>query len=309
MTAIDVVLCTHNPHAGRLARTLDALRAQTLPQSEWSLCIVDNASVPPLSDALIAGFGNPRIVVERELGLTPARLRGARETTAPLIAFVDDDNVLDPRYLEAAVAAFAADPQLGAAGGRNIAEHEAPPPPWIADFYAILAVRDLGDERLVARWQSSADPWPAFAPVGAGMVLRREAMDRYACELDRDPARRALDRAGGSLASGGDNDIVMTTLEAGWSVSYEPSLALRHIIPAGRCEPAYLARLSRASARTWVQMLDLHGRRPWRAIPRIAVPALAARYWLAHRGWRGPAARIRWQGYVGQAEGRALLRP
>jgi hypothetical protein len=309
MTAIDVVLCTHNPHAGRLARTLDGLRAQTLPQSAWSLCIIDNASAPPLAEALLAGFANARIVVERELGLTPARLRGARETAAPLIAFVDDDVVLDARYLEAAVAAFAADPELGVAGGRNIADHEAPPPPWIAEFYPILAVRDLGRERLAARWQSSADPWPAFAPVGAGMVLRREAMERYARGLDRNPARRALDRAGGSLASGGDNDIVMTALEGGWTVSYEPALELRHIIPAGRCEPAYLARLSRASARTWVQMLDLHGRRPWRALPRLAVPALALRYWLRQRAWAGPAARIRWQGYVGQAEGRALLRP
>ena len=50
----------------------------------------------------ISWHPNGRHVREDELGLTPARLRGVAEAVAELLVFVDDDNILDPDYLEQA---------------------------------------------------------------------------------------------------------------------------------------------------------------------------------------------------------------
>lgn len=310
--ALSAIICAHNPRGAALERTLKSLEAQTFPAHRWELILVDNRSEPPLAPRIaLGGLRNARIIREETLGLTAARLGGLHAAKAPLLAFIDDDNVLDPDYLQHAVAAFDADPKLGAAGGRNIAEYETPPPPWLRETGIRLACRDLGDAPLENSWdgvpldQRRYDP---SNPVGAGMIIRRKPMEEYARQLATDPRRQALDRMGTSLVSGGDNDIVMTTLEQGWRTAYLPHLRLTHLIPAGRIAPDYLQRLTRDSSRSWVLVLDIHGIRPWKALPRWAVPALRWKYYFKFKPWKGPLHRIQYHDAVGRAEGRSLLR-
>ena len=46
---LSVVICTHNPRADYLKRTLESLRGQTLPQQKWELVVIDNGSAEPLA--------------------------------------------------------------------------------------------------------------------------------------------------------------------------------------------------------------------------------------------------------------------
>ena len=218
--------------------------------------------------------------------------------------FVDDDNVLRPTFLEDVRRRFAEEPRLGAAGGPVIAQFEVPPPEWTREFHGLLALRDLGPAPIVARGGPAA-PWPDCAPVGAGLCIRRAAVEAYAAALAADPTRLALDRTGRSLASGGDNDIIFTALHAGWDVGYFPELALTHLIPAGRLEPGYLAALNEGVQRTWVRVLALHGHCPWPKIAPWTVPLRSARAWLRERAWSGAAAHIRWRGLRGRFLGLA----
>lgn len=308
---LSVVVCTHNPDAGRLGRTLDGLRAQSLPMGQWELLLVDNASNPPLSGEWdLSWHPAGRIVTEPQTGLTPARLAGIDAAAGKIIVFVDDDNVLDEGYLAAALEEMEGRPEVGAAGGRSQPEYETTPPEWVTGLEHLLACRDLGGEPLVESWRDvppGERVYPAISPIGAGMVIRREPCLRYAERLSRDARRKGLDRAGGSLASGGDNDLVMTVLEEGWSVAYLPRLCLTHLIPGGRVRPAYLEKLAREMTRSWVSVLDIHGIRPWQPVPRWAVPLLKAKYYATSGAWRGPRERVVWQSACGQAEGRSLL--
>ena len=187
-----------------------------------------------------------------------------------------------------------------------VPEWAAPPPPWTREFHGLLALRDLGPKARIAKGGMNA-PWPDFAPVGAGLVVRRSHALAYAEAVSRDPRRSRLDRTGDSLASGGDSDLVFTTLHAGGDVAYFPELRLRHIIPSSRLESPYLSRLNRGIMRTWVQVLTLHGQCPWPAISRVSVPFRAARAYLRARAWRGQAEHVRWAGMLGQFEGQAEL--
>lgn len=305
MIELTVIVCAHNPHSGRLTRTLAGLAAQTLSSAEWEFLIIDNGSVPPITTDL-SWHLQSRIVREPVLGLTPARLRGIAEARGELLIFVDDDNILDPAYLAAAQEIFSAHPALTAAGGPVLPEWETPPPDWSYPFHGLLALRDLGPSLRIATGGPTAT-WPDFAPVGAGLVIRRTAALAYADALASDPRRRTLDRTGGSLASGGDNDLVFTALHAGGDIGYFPELALTHLIPAGRLDPTYLARLNRGIMRTWVRVLALHGQCPWPAILTWTLPLRLARAWLRARPWRGPAEHIRAAGLYGQLEGQADL--
>jgi glycosyltransferase involved in cell wall biosynthesis len=301
---LTVIICGHNPHPGRLARTLDGLHAQTLPATRWDCVLVDNASAPPLA-APAGAPANLRVVREPLPGLSHARRRGLRETAAPLCVFADDDNVLAPDYLASALALAAAHPRAGAFGGRSLPEFETPPPEWAREFFDLLALRAPGPAALVAPAQTPPREYPRCAPIGAGMVLRREAASAW---LDV-PASGLTDRRGGELTSGGDNDIVLTVFSAGWDVAYFPELALTHLIPAARLDPAYLARLNRAIQKSWVQVLARHGLRPWPPIPAWTLPLRRLKAWLAHRAWSSPSARIRWQGVCGRFEGQAAISP
>jgi glycosyltransferase involved in cell wall biosynthesis len=308
---ITVIVCAHNPHAGRLARTIEGLRQQDLPLEKWEFLLVDNASTTPLETSCdLSWHPLARVVREETLGLTPARAAGIREARSPLLVFVDDDNVLCPEYLSHSLAVMDELPRLGALGGRSIPQYEIPPPPWIGRVEGLLACRDLGGERLLYSWEGlppEARSYPAMAPIGAGMVVRRDLALLYISEVENSPRRQNLDRRGKSLASGGDNDMILSILGRGWAVGYEPVLTLQHLIPSTRMDPVYLQRLSQEMMRSWVDVLDVHGIRPWKPVPRWTVPLLKVKYILTHRPWRSLPDRIAWRSACGQAEGRGAL--
>jgi len=149
--------------------------------------------------------------------------------------------------------------------------------------------------------------YPTCAPIGAGLAIRTEAYQAYVDSAARDARRTALGRAGENLASGEDNDIVMTLLEQGWSVGYFPSLELTHLIPKERVAPGYLAEMAESSNKTWVTVLDVHGICPWSPIPQWTVPLRKLRAYVRTQAWRSERRRVQWRGTCGIFEGRAQL--
>lgn len=295
---ITVIICAHNPDPGRLFRTFDALRVQTLLSSKWNCVLVDNASTAIIYPS---DMENLRVVEEPQMGLSFARRRGLREASGSLCIFVDDDNVLDPNYLEWSLKIAMDHPRIGMFGGRVQPEFEVPVADWQHEFLGLLAVRDLGEFPIIASSRAPIKEYPSCAPIGAGMVLRREAAQAW---LDA-PQNSLTDRCGGNLTSGGDNDIVLTLIEAGWDAAYFPGLTLTHLIPSSRLVLGYLGRLNEDVQRSWIRVLSLHGLCPWSAIAPWTVSIRSARAWVRHRAWVGPAQYVRWRGAKGHFLGLA----
>lgn len=307
MPVLTVILSTHNPHPGRLRRTVNGLCAQTIPVSDFEILLVNNASTTAvdLSDFGADTPANLRLIHEPRLGLSHARRRGFIEARGTIVVMVDDDNILAPDYLSQVVTRFSASPSVGALGGPCRPEFESPPQPWQHEFINLLALRDLGSAPLVAglrTFNPSRDTYPDCAPIGAGMALRLIAVQAW---LDHSDPDALTDRRGSELTSGGDNDIVIHVLRAGWDVAYFPELVLTHLIPATRLDPNYLARLNRGIQKSWMQLLLHHDLSNWPSIPRWTVPLRQFKAWFTYHAWRNPAARIRWQGACGHFEGRA----
>jgi glycosyltransferase involved in cell wall biosynthesis len=307
---LSAIIPTYNPDARRLRRTLQGLQGQSLPAALWETLLINNASTRFPQDAFFVRHGpvNLRVVAESQLGLTAARRRGFTEARGEICVLVDDDNVLAPDYLAEAVRLFAAHPYVGAMGGKSVPEFAVEPPPWTREFYGLLALRDLGDEPLVSHGFNPAgtgsDRYPPFAPIGAGLALRRAAVASWLADIAVNPLP---DRRGSALTSGGDNDIILTLLHHGWEVGYFPALSLTHLIPARRCERRYLARLNRGIAQSWIQVLAKHESNPWGPISRWTVPLRRIKAWFAYRAWAGPVEFIRWQGACGHFDGQAAL--
>lgn len=305
---LTVVIPTHNPNPLRFSRVLEALCQQTFPAESWELLIIDNASTVrvELPDEIANIYRSARVIVEPRLGLTFARWRGITEASAQLIIFVDDDNVLDPSYLQQVNLIFQDHPRLGAAGGKSLAEYEVEPPDWFREGMAPLGCRDFGNRQQIffARDYEIKKAYPECAPIGAGMAFRKVAASSWLATALSSPV---TDRRGNSLSSAGDCDLVLHVLESGWDVGYFPSLSLTHLMDAGRVNPTYLEAISRSAFRDFIQVLDLHDIRPWSKIQPWAIPLRALKAWFSYRAWRGPVEHLRWQGAIGQYEGRASL--
>ena len=222
---LSVIICAHNPRLDYLRRVLDALKAQTLPQPQWELLLVDNASNERLAGVWdLSWHPNARPVRENELGLTHARLRGIRESKGDLLVFVDDDNVLESNYLAEASAIAEKWPMLGAWGGQCFGEFDSPPPEWTRPYWSLVAIRTFDDDRWSNQRENQA------MPCGAGLCVRRVIASRYADLVAASPAHALLDRRGNSLASGGDNDLAWLTCELGFGTGLFKSLRLKHLI-------------------------------------------------------------------------------
>ena len=309
---ISVILPTHDPLPDRLRRTLVGLRQQSLPHDQWELLLVDNASTQPEALAAMEVSWHPsgRILREPQLGLSSARATGLSAARGAAAVFVDDDNLLAPDYLVRALECLARNPQLGAIGGKSLPEFEIAPPEWTREFFPLLALRDLGDEPVIALSLrapgTERDEYPSCAPIGAGMALRRAAWISWLSTRAGDS--RLSDRRGKELTSGGDNDIVLCVMRAGWGIGYFPELSLTHLVPAIRLEPGYLGRLNRGIQKSWMQVLTLHAVNPWSPLTRFGASLRKLRAWFRCRAWNSPAARIRWEGACGHFDGRVRTR-
>ena len=264
MIHLSVIICAHNPRLNYLRRVLDALRAQTLPLEQWELLLVDNASREPLASRVdLSWHPLASHIHESALGLTPARLRGMSAARAPVLVFVDDDNVLQREYLTRARSIADETPNLGAWGGNIRPEFESPPPEWTRPYWKFLANREVPQD-CVARSRAYD---PASTPFGAGMCVRREVAERYREQLLKSPLRRSLDRKGQSLASAGDIDLALTACEMGMDAGVFARLELIHLIPPERLTEDYLLRLCRSLAMSSL-LLRLIRDIPVRRLPR-----------------------------------------
>jgi glycosyltransferase involved in cell wall biosynthesis len=306
---LTVVIPTHNPHLGRLRATLAGLRAQTLPGAHWETLLIDNASstFPSTDEWTDVSPANLRVIREPRLGLTMARQCGFQAAAGRIAILVDDDNVLAPDYLEQVLQFFQQHPRVGVVGGKSLPQFETTPATWAEEFFPLLALRDLGPEEKVSAGLrppgAAHNHYPDFAPIGAGMAIRREASNAW---LENQAAGKTAlsDRRGRELTSSGDNDIVLCAMRAGWEAAYSPRLALKHLIPPGRLTPDYLARLNRGIQKSWMQVLTAHDANSWPPLSAFSARLRKLKAWFTYRAWSSSAARIRWQGACGHFDGR-----
>lgn len=244
MPDISVITCTHNPRSEFLEATVRGLANQSLPAAQWEYVLIDNASSQErLPKASLSWHPDARTFREAKLGLTPARLRGIHEAKGELLVFVDDDNVLDPDFLDQALRVAKERPYLGSWSGQIRPEFAVPPPEWTRRYWGNLAIREFEQDL----W-SNQPRLPDTMPCGAGLCVRREVAAHYVRLHEIGQRSFQFDRTGDSLVSGGDNDLAACACDIGLGVGLIAALKLTHLMPPERLTCDYLARLAEGIA-------------------------------------------------------------
>jgi glycosyltransferase involved in cell wall biosynthesis len=240
MPDLSVIVCTHNPRPDFLRRTLDALKAQSLPHHRWELLLIDNASQNVLADQWdLSWHKRARHIREDDLGITPARIRGIRESVGELLVFVDDDNVLARDFLERAAVIARRNPNVAVFGaGFVLPEFEATPPPLFGIILPGFAPRRIATPRCSNNPNDSeCTPW------GTGLCVTRAIAGEYQRLVDRIGARKLLDRQGQLLFSHGDDLFSWTATLVSKSFGIFPELQVVHLIPKTKLNRKYALRL------------------------------------------------------------------
>jgi hypothetical protein len=290
---VTVAVCTRGRPA-QLARLLGSLAALAPPGGgdPWAATlIVDNdpsGSAGPVAEPFAGRLPGLRHVVEPVPGLAAARNRAVAEAATRFVAFVDDDQTVDPAWLRELVAARRRT-GAGAVVGKVTAAATSPVPRWLADSGAF----DLPS-------------WPDGARITTlatcGVLLDLDRLGPWLPLFDeRFSALGGEDQhLGRRLAAGG-----VVLVHAGGAASTE-------WLPDDRTTPRAVARRMRAAGARLarVDLALTGGRAAWSAVaarhasvglakvllgvvavPGLAVPALRAR-----------AARVVWRALVGAGQ-------
>jgi glycosyltransferase involved in cell wall biosynthesis/GT2 family glycosyltransferase len=211
------------------AEAVAALLASRYPSDRFEAIVVDNRPLgeqPGEGDAVAGVLRDPRVRVLREplSGGANARNRGLEEARGEIVAFVDDDVIVDRDWLASVAIAFAGAENVGAVSGLVMPrELETEAQVWF-EGYARFSRRlqrrayDLGPNR------PREDPLFPFdvgvLGTGANMAFRAAAL-RAAGGFD--PAFNT-----GALPSGTDVEALLRVLLRGWTVVREPGAIVHH---------------------------------------------------------------------------------
>ena len=260
---VTVCICTRDRPA-YLQDCLRGLQRQTVGDA-FEILVVDSASHPENAARLrciIADVPRARLVRVEQPGISLARNVGAQATRSSYIAYIDDDAIPAPDWIERITAAIAeSDPAPALIGGRIMPRWEAPLPSWwprqLRGTLSIIDHEGQGEYRTPAL-PAGLEPYGANIVVHVPTLL---AIGGFGQDSGRD---------GKALLSDEEVQVAWRLQAGGRSARYDSRIVVEHQIQASRLTPAWL--LSRlywqgvSTVRTRRQLG--YARSVWRELPR-----------------------------------------
>lgn len=214
--SVSVVLCTRNrPDA--LTRAVDSILSAAQQPDE--IIVVDNAPGSDATRKLVAGLPGIRYVLEPRRGLDVARNTGVQYSKGDIVAFIDDDVIVHPNWLNAVKRSFL-DPAVMAVTGLVLPAELKTEAQYFFETYwgfnrgyqvRVFDRKKIIDHKPAAVWKIGA---------GANMAFRRVVFSLVGGFDER------LDV--GAAGCSGDSELWYRILAEGWKCRYEPAAVAFH---------------------------------------------------------------------------------
>ncbi len=241
---ISVVICTYN-RCESLKDTLDTLLVQDCNGSfNYEVIVVDNNSKDKTKGVVTSYMpkfnGHLRYIFESNQGLSYARNRGVKEAKGKIIAFTDDDVVVDRAWIMNIWKCFR-DYACDGMGGRVLPLYPKNTPKWVKDNRDLLCgpfvSRDYGRKVII---YSHITMKPI---VGANMAFKRECFDFNGLfRTDLGPGKGTM---------GDDTEFVSRLENANLPLHYNGNALVWHKVDRKRMNLRYIAKWSIACGRFW----------------------------------------------------------
>lgn len=229
-TEISVIVCTYN-RADIIGHCLESLCTQTLDEGRFDVLVVDNNSTDNTAEMVKPFLHRPnfRYCNEETQGLSAARNRGLADSKGNFVAYLDDDAVANPNYLETVCKLLKTMELIPfCMGGPILPFYTTPKPAWFKDKYE---TRRLWNE---PRYLTEGEHFS-----GSNMVWQRHLLE----ELGGFVVGYGM--SGSQLALGEDTEVFRRVWELYEQPRfyYSPELIIRHWVPSHKMRISYqLAR-------------------------------------------------------------------
>ena len=227
-----------------LSQAIDSVRAQSRPAHAIVLSVDHSPEL--LAEAKRRW---PEIVLlenHEEQGLSGARNSGVAACGGDVVAFLDDDAIAAPDWLERLAEAYADPDVLGAGGTVRPAWVDGRPGWFPPEFDWVIGCTHSGMPR---------QPEAVRNLVGANMSLRREVL------VELGGFRHELGRVGTIPAGCEETDLCIRVGQR-WPESkilYDPAAAVDHFVPASRGTHEYFTSRCRGEGRSKAVLAGLVG--------------------------------------------------
>ena len=239
-----VVVATTMVRVSELDRCLSALLRLEYPAFE--VVLVDNRpSTSPERASLYEALcrdARVRVVAEPRPGISAARNHGARLARGEVVAFTDDDVVVDPGWLRAVASRFVAEPDTSCVTGPVLpAELETPAQLWfeqsgskLPNRCEVTTLRGPARSAGLGRRAFEADVLVPGRPTERAFIYRAGTFGMGANMAWRRPALarlRGFSEAlgiGTATMGGEDIDSMMRLLRSGGQFTFDPAAIVHH---------------------------------------------------------------------------------
>jgi glycosyltransferase involved in cell wall biosynthesis len=269
------------------------------PDCFVEIIVVDNNSADETRSVVDEASRGPVPIVylqEPRQGKSFALNTGLSHARGDLLALTDDDVIPNEDWLERIVSQFR-EREVTFVFGKVLPRWAQLPPPELLvpaaqSIWGPLAIVDYGD---------APEPYLPTStgqrlPIGANLAIVRSAI------VSIGGWRTDLGKVNNSLIAGEDHEIFMRLRRHGlYAGFYDPSIIVRHYVPAARLTRRYFRRWFFWNGKTYALMLaDLYPEVDMSRVPRIGgVPRFLYR--------QGLAQAARWMKCVGRNDALAVL--
>lgn len=251
-----IIIPTFN-RADLLRSALKSVGELRIPEGwQVDLLVVDNRSTDGTRE-VVESFAREaaietRRVEEPRQGLNHARNRGLLSSSSEWVAYLDDDMLVVPGWLEAFAEAVESH-SPGALTGKVEPWFEEPPPEWLTPrvLRSVTSAYSLKGERTYRMPANRGHELP-----GCNFAVRRRLA------LDLGGFHPSLDRAGGGMLAGGDFELGQKLVLAKAAIFYVPGCSIRHFISKHKISVEGLSRRWYGLGATSRVLSELNGAGP-----------------------------------------------
>jgi cellulose synthase/poly-beta-1,6-N-acetylglucosamine synthase-like glycosyltransferase len=224
---------------------LDHLCSQNTTENvKWDTLVVDNNS-NDLTKDVVANYMEKwrddvplKYAFEERQGKSYALETAVELSDADYIAFLDDDNLPDPDWINSAYHFINSHSNLGAFGGQIHGAFETEPSIHFGLVKPLFAINEESEEKCY----SCGKRLELGAP-GAGLFVKREAW------IESVPGtglqnKGTMGESRGEVAE--DLELQIYLYKNGWDIWHNPNMHMQHKIPESRFEENYLKNFFRA---------------------------------------------------------------
>ncbi|MBF0490305.1 MAG: glycosyltransferase family 2 protein [Candidatus Omnitrophica bacterium] len=229
---ISIIVCTYN-RCQSLKDTLESFtKLNFSPDINYEILIIDNNSTDQtknIAQSYVPFLGNKlRYLFEAQQGKCYALNLSINEAKGDVLAFTDDDVIVDPNYLLEINKIFSKpNNEIEFIGGKILPLWEGDKPSWISgSLMGALAMLDYGKDEFIIDSNYKLDFIRKHIFFGANFVFRKKLFKKFGQFNTKKIVAE-------------DTEMCMRLYKNGVKSLYAPSVIVYHKVPVSRTTPEY----------------------------------------------------------------------